>query len=220
MEGHVTYSGKCMFLALFLSRHGNSSKLCAYKSSHPNEAHVYLTITKSKTKSHLSCKMQITASLVKTKLSAFDSRRELCFQPHASCLSSLSLSHTTFGHTEKVVWISPVILTSWVLFLFMYFWQQSNQITSYFNLCINSDPIYISQQSFLLVAGLLIASLQGFPPWSSRTSGIWLPSRFHLAGDRHFQFCSTLAELKLCEERERLPPTPLKRHTQNFVYTV
>lgn len=99
-------------------------------------------------------------------------------------------------------------------FLLMLFWQQYNQITSQFNLCINSDPIYTSQQSFLLAAGLLIAGLQLFPPRSSRTSGIWLSSRFHLARGRHFQFCSTLAEVNLTEETHFL-----QRHIQTFVYT-
>ena len=53
--------------------------------------------------------------------------------------------------------------------------------TSYANSRINSDPIYTSQQSFLLVAGLLIAGLQLLPPCSSQTSGAWTPSSFSTA---------------------------------------
>lgn len=59
--------------------------------------------------------------------------------------------------------------------------------TSYANLHINSDPIYISQQSFLWVAGLLIAGLRLLPSRSSKTSGAWPLSRFLGRGDRHFQ---------------------------------
>lgn len=65
--------------------------------------------------------------------------------------------------------------------------QNTINTTSYANLHINSDPIYTSQQSFLWVAGLLIAGLRLLPPRSSKTSGAWPLSRFLGGGDRHFQ---------------------------------
>lgn len=52
----------------------------------------------------------------------------------------------------------------WVLSYLVSISSNVINITSYINSHINSDPIYTSQQSFLLVAGLLIAGLQLLPP--------------------------------------------------------